>query len=70
MGKTYRIIPAQVFDFNTLLERMLIMDFGIISKVLFFALWPLLILLIVYLLDRKNFKSKWERLKQTGFFSK
>jgi|GEM_PF-1602051 len=46
------------------------MEFGLISKVLFFAVWPLLILLIVYLLDRKNFKAKWERLKQSGFFSK
>ncbi|CAG7857570.1 hypothetical protein MCAMS1_02444 [biofilm metagenome] len=46
------------------------MEFGVIFKVLFFLIWPFLILLIVYLLDRKKFKAKWERLKETGFFSK
>jgi uncharacterized membrane protein YsdA (DUF1294 family) len=46
------------------------MEIGLISKVLFFAMWPLLILLIVYLLDRKKFKARWQRLKESGFFSK
>lgn len=44
------------------------MELGLIFKVLFFAIWPLLLMFIVYLFNRKKFMAKWEKFKQNGFF--
>ena len=44
------------------------MELGLISKVIFFASWPLLLLLIIYLIDKKKFKAKWERLNLSELF--
>jgi hypothetical protein len=45
-----------------------IMDIGTGLKLLAFMFWPLLLVFIFYLLDRKRFKKRWERFKQDGFF--
>ncbi|MBK8814753.1 MAG: hypothetical protein IPN42_04245 [Methylococcaceae bacterium] len=45
-------------------------DLGIIMKVLFFLLWPLLLLLIFYIFNKKKFLEKLEKYKQGGFFEK
>jgi hypothetical protein len=44
------------------------MEIGLMLKVLFFILWPLLLMYLVYLLDKKRFKAKWEKFKQSGIF--
>jgi hypothetical protein len=44
------------------------MEIGIILKVIFFMLWPLLLLLIVYIFNKKKFLAKWEEFKKKGFF--
>jgi hypothetical protein len=44
------------------------MEIGLFIKVLFFLLWPLLLMYLVYLFDKKRFKARWEKLKQRGFF--
>jgi hypothetical protein len=46
------------------------MEIGLIFKVVFFLLWPFLILLIFYLINKKKFLAKWEKFKQAGFFEK
>jgi hypothetical protein len=46
------------------------MEFGLILKVAFFALWPFLLLLIYYLTNKKKFMAKWQKMKDAGFFSK
>jgi hypothetical protein len=44
------------------------MEIGIILKVLFFLLWPVLLLFIYYLFNKKKFLAKWEKFKKGGFF--
>jgi hypothetical protein len=46
------------------------MEIGIIFKVVFFLLWPFLLLLIYYVFSKKKFLAKWEKFKQGGFFEK
>ncbi len=46
------------------------MEFGLIFKVVFFLLWPLLLLLIYYIFNKKKFMAKWEKFKTGGFFEK
>lgn len=46
------------------------MEFGMIFKVVFFMLWPLLLMLIFYVFNKKKFMEKWEKLKKNGFFEK
>ncbi len=49
-------------------SRQVLMEIGLILKVLFFLLWPLLLMYLVYLFDKKKFKARWEKFKQSGFF--
>ena len=44
------------------------MEIGLIFKVLFFLLWPFLLMYLFYLTDKKKFKARWEKFKQRGFF--
>jgi hypothetical protein len=44
------------------------MEIGLILKVLFFLLWPFLLLYIYYLTNKKKFMARWEKFKQGGFF--
>lgn len=44
------------------------MDIGTGFKLLAFMFWPVLLMLIAFLLDRKRFKKRWEKFKQEGFF--
>ena len=44
------------------------MEWGLISKLLFFMLWPLIFVYLFYLTDKQKFKARWEKFKQTGFF--
>lgn len=44
------------------------MDFGTGFKIVALMFWPVFLMFIVYLIDRKGFKRRWERFKQTGFF--
>ncbi|MGZ5006368.1 MAG: hypothetical protein ACXWE9_09200 [Methylobacter sp.] len=44
------------------------MDIGTGFKLLGFMFWPVLLMLIVYLIDRKGFKRRWERFWQDRFF--
>ncbi len=46
------------------------MEIGIILKVIFFLLWPFLLLLIVYIFNKKKFLANWEKFKKGGFFEK
>ena len=41
--------------------------FGLIVKLVFFALWPLLLLLLSYLVDKKAFNKYWQEFKSTLF---
>jgi len=43
------------------------MSLGMVSKLLFFVLWPFLLLLVYYLWDKEGFKRKYEQLKKDGF---
>jgi hypothetical protein len=43
------------------------MEFGLIAKVLFFALWPLIFVYLYYLTNKKKFMAKWERFKKDGW---
>ncbi len=45
------------------------MEFGLIFKVVFFMLWPILLMLIFYVFNKK-FLALWEKFKQDGFFEK
>lgn len=40
------------------------MEFGVFAKVLFFALWPLIFVYLFYLIDKKKFKAKWQKMKE------
>jgi Mn2+/Fe2+ NRAMP family transporter len=44
------------------------MEIGLILKVLFFILWPFLVLYIYYLTNKKKFMAQWEKLKGSGWF--
>jgi len=44
------------------------MDIGTGFKLLGFMFWPVLLMFLVYLIDRKSFKRRLERFKQEGFF--
>ncbi len=46
------------------------MEFGIILKVLFFMLWPILLMLIYFIFSKKKFLEQWEKFKKGGFFEK
>jgi TM2 domain-containing membrane protein YozV len=46
------------------------MEIALITKLVFFIFWPFLLLLIMYLWDRKKFMKKWEKYKKQGFFQK
>lgn len=46
------------------------MEFGMILKLLFFLVWPVLLLLLFYIFNKKKFLAKWEKFKQNGFFEK
>lgn len=43
------------------------MDIGTAFKLLGFMFWPLLLVLLSYLIDRKGFKRRLERFKQNVF---
>jgi len=36
---------------------------GLITKLLFFSFWPVLLMLIYYLFDREDFNKRWRLLK-------
>jgi|GEM_PF-906137 hypothetical protein len=36
---------------------------GLIAKVLFIVLWPVLLMFIYYLIDREGFKRYWQKFK-------
>lgn len=38
---------------------------GLISKLLFFSFWPVVLMLIYYVFDREDFNKRWQRLKET-----
>lgn len=40
------------------------MDWGTISKLVFFLIWPVILLLLYYLLDRKGFIKRMENVKK------
>ncbi len=42
------------------------MGFGAILKLLAFLLWPLLILLIYYIFNRKDFERRLKRFREKG----
>jgi hypothetical protein len=44
------------------------MEIGVIIKVIFFILWPFLVLLLFYVFSKKKFLAKWEEFKKNGFF--
>lgn len=46
------------------------MEIGLIFKVLFFMLWPILLMYIAYLFNKKKFMAQWEKFKKGGFFEK
>ncbi len=46
------------------------MEFAMILKLLFFLVWPVLLLLLFYIFNKKKFLEKWEKFKQNGFFEK
>ncbi|MFZ2407653.1 MAG: hypothetical protein WAW41_21160 [Methylobacter sp.] len=43
------------------------MDIGTGFKLLAFMFWPLLLVLLYYLFDKKGFKRRLEKFKQDGF---
>jgi hypothetical protein len=40
---------------------------GLITKLLFFSFWPVLLLFLYYLTDKKGFKKFWQEFKNTLF---
>jgi hypothetical protein len=42
-------------------------DMETLFKLLAFVLWPFLLLLLVYLFDKKGFKKRFDKFKQNGF---
>lgn len=36
---------------------------GLISKLLFFWFWPVLLMLIYYFFDREDFNKRWQQFK-------
>jgi hypothetical protein len=50
------------------LGEEVIVDIGTGFKLLAFMFWPVLLMFIAFLLDRKRFKKRWEKFKQEGFF--
>ena len=45
----------------------IIMDIGTLFKLLALVLWPFVFLLLYFLLDRKGFMKKVDKIKQQGF---
>jgi cell shape-determining protein MreD len=43
------------------------MDIGTVFKLLALVLWPFVFLLLYFLLDRKGFMKKVDKIKQQGF---
>jgi hypothetical protein len=43
------------------------MEIGIVFKLLFFMIWPFLLLFLCYLFDREGFKRRLERVKRELF---
>jgi hypothetical protein len=43
------------------------MEIGIAFKLLFFMLWPFLLLFLYYLFDKEGFKRRLERVKREIF---
>lgn len=43
------------------------MDIGTVFKLLALVLWPFVLLLLYFLLDRKGFMKKVDKIKQQGF---
>jgi len=68
-GKTGEI-PSAISVDNQLCKtgEEVIVDIGTGFKLLAFMFWPVLLMLIAFLLDRKRFKKRWEKFKQEGFF--
>jgi hypothetical protein len=46
------------------------MEFGVILKLMFFMLWPILLMLIYFIFSKKKFMEQWEKFKKGGFFAK
>ena len=40
---------------------------GLIAKVLFIVLWPVLLMVVYYLFDKEGFKKNWLKIKQDIF---
>ena len=38
---------------------------GLISKLLFFLFWPVLLMLVYYVFDRDGFNQRWQQFKET-----
>jgi hypothetical protein len=36
---------------------------GLITKLLFFSFWPVLLMFLYYLFDRKDFNKRWQQFK-------
>ncbi|CAG1022657.1 hypothetical protein DOJK_01817 [Patescibacteria group bacterium] len=36
---------------------------GLISKLLFFSFWPVLLMFVYYLFDKEDFNKRWQQLK-------
>jgi hypothetical protein len=58
--------PAEVT--NLLITWQVVMEIGLVFKLLFFLLWPFLLMYIYYLTNKKKFMAQWEKLKQSGWF--
>lgn len=43
------------------------MEIGIVFKLLFFMVWPFLLLFLYYLFDKEGFKRRLERVKREIF---
>ena len=41
--------------------------FGVISKVLFFSFWPVILMGVYYLFDKEGFKKRYQQIKDTMF---
>jgi hypothetical protein len=44
------------------------MEIGLIVKLLFYSTWPFLLMGLAYLINKKKFLARWEKLKRSGFF--
>lgn len=44
------------------------MSVGIVLKLMFFLLWPVILLYLYYLSDKERFRARMKKLKEEGFF--